>query len=413
LGPLFTNAQNLAINDGVLAVHYIATRISAKLAIYEQTDQGWQLQLHETQPWTSTDNCQDVVIGNGFIAFGVQNEDWAGADYLRIYRRHADGWQRDVEPPPPPGVDNTDGFAAMLSADGDRLLVGARGGLVDDAAWPVLYRYDGRAWQLEHVFYPAAPPAPWVGYSGLLRGNLVVFTGRRDTVGNVDGQWLHVFERDGSTWQHTQDDFVPSWHGFFSAPCHVAGHEQVFCIGAFPSDGYGTSTLRCYAREGSQWSIDHELLFLGWPGFFSASHPRLIASDLFVLPTWYDRESWHLSAQYGRDCNTDGILDSCQRFSNIDCDGNFVLDACEQHKPGKDCNDNGLLDTCEDLTLGDFDANGTIGPADLDAFDVALRGPGVYIVGDCHDTHARVFDAQTDFDIDLADLAAIMTTVGE
>jgi hypothetical protein len=395
----------LAIEDGTLAIcRSLYPGQVVQRVIYGRLNGTWTLQLDESNSGPAYFELLNTAIGNGFVAFlEVVESRGVYASDIRAYRRSADGWAPDAAPVPS-AIHTSFGLSIMLAAHGDRLLIGWRDWPI--SPWPVVYRYDGRAWQPEQVLTAGDPTYEEVGYSGFIADHVLGFMGRPDFVNGEQGRWIHIFDWNGTQWGPPQDVFVPAALSDFGRETSISGNARTICVGRV--DRYTDEAwLRYFEREAGVWTMAGEMKMLP-DSPYRTRFERLAVSDLNITLRFYEGSDQGHAAQFGYDCDADGVLDVCQADATNDCNQNYRLDACELAETGKDCNNNGLLDTCEDLILGDFDADGLIGTADLDELDVALRGPDIYIVGDCHDTHARVFDAQADFDIDLADLAEIM-----
>jgi predicted outer membrane repeat protein len=109
------------------------------------------------------------------------------------------------------------------------------------------------------------------------------------------------------------------------------------------------------------------------------------------------------------DCNANAVPDTCDIAANpsLDCDGNGRIDTCDvTSNPARDCNGNGVLDSCE-LAAGsapDCDGNGLI-----DACDIAANSTrdcdGNGLLDSCEIAAGAVADCNGNGRIDACDTA--------
>jgi hypothetical protein len=100
------------------------------------------------------------------------------------------------------------------------------------------------------------------------------------------------------------------------------------------------------------------------------------------------------------DCDGNGLIDACDPARNRDCNGNGLFDVCEIALGAEDINVNWRLDTCE-LLFGDLNLDGRIDGSDLSGL-LALWGI----------TNPPYGDLDGNQRIDGADLAAMLSRWG-
>ncbi|MBK9127235.1 MAG: exo-alpha-sialidase [Phycisphaerales bacterium] len=128
----------------------------------------------------------------------------------------------------------------------------------------------------------------------------------------------------------------------------------------------------------------------------------------------------------GTDCNSNGILDSCEPGGTNDCDGDGIPDFCELLAGSPDCNFNGVPDSCEpgggtdcnvngitdwceiaNGTQQDCNHNGQLDICDLAAgIDTDCNGNGVL---DSCDLAAGAPDCNANGVLDSCDIAAYVS----
>jgi hypothetical protein len=101
------------------------------------------------------------------------------------------------------------------------------------------------------------------------------------------------------------------------------------------------------------------------------------------------------------------------RVEGPDCDDNGIADDVElSGDPSKDCNGNGLLDTCESIPQGDFDRDGDSDHVDFEAYAATMAGPEKPLIVDsasCTAAYLAAFDHDADSDLALDDFAALQS----
>lgn len=160
------------------------------------------------------------------------------------------------------------------------------------------------------------------------------------------------------------------------------------------------------ASEGSfVWTGGSSVVYTNWysgePNNNGNEDVAEMMCRVYTPGTWNDSPGTSLQPGFLEfppvtDCNSNGVLDSCDIASGTsgDCDGNGVPDDCQ---PNTDCNNNGIRDLCEAAGRADCDGDGV-----TDYCEVGAGAPdcnGNWIPDNCDSgigDFALVFDGSND-----------------
>ncbi|MEQ9096752.1 MAG: GC-type dockerin domain-anchored protein [Phycisphaerales bacterium] len=151
---------------------------------------------------------------------------------LHVFQLDADGlWQR-TQHIVPPDITLASGFGGSFSRDGDRLLVGAGGAMVDGekSGKAYLYEYDGQQWNEVYQFVPREPRfLLGFGGSATLRDDAALFY-QAESPGSV-----LLYEESSEGWVFVDEVVspLPASAGFGGS---IAMHQQWVFIGASVDD---------------------------------------------------------------------------------------------------------------------------------------------------------------------------------
>jgi hypothetical protein len=280
------------------------------------------------------------------------------------------------------------------------------------------------------------------GFGFDLRGNTLAVVSSIEWVAPESWYFdsVQIFEHTATTWNRSARFEFPD--NALSASISVHGH-RVAAIGIEPSGSGGfVSVAHLFIRSAKGWLPEMVLRNPDASSYFVSNAVALCHGGLvgmvvtgsdapctrvrfaqrlqsgnwetvcdFPFPTC----TFNLEQQAAFSCgeevaavgvsSKDGSSVFAFNVPSVDCNENFVADACERTAENdEDCNRDFTLDRCDDHVWGDADFSGRVDLSDFAAFQRCLAGRGGGLAACC-----GVFDAEPpNGDIDLEDLAVFV-----
>jgi hypothetical protein len=409
---------SVALNGDTIAIGAIkadATEVDCgAVYVFERSGDTWQQSAKLLGSDTATDdhfgNC--VALHGDTLVIGApyNTPENYGAAY--VFEQDGGVWTQVARfTSPLPGGQH---FAYSAAIDGDTMIIGQPPVSPNRGAAFIYTRQNG-VWALDQELEPdLSTPHGEFGYAVDILGDTAV-------VGCYGSDAAFVYEREAGKWIRVARLAMPAGQFWSAFGLDVAVSDDAIAIGASNAYYQGVSdegAAFVFRKDYGHWSLYARLLPEdpdGDTGSFGSSVDfsagRVVVADRsYGYPYSAVGAVW-VYDDFLEDCNLNEIVDTCEMAAGLaqDCNGNSVIDACDIPAGlSTDCNENELLDACESFTLGDWDGDGYFGSVELDEIRYRVR-PDQPVSGLCATIYYQVFDADADFDIDLADIAKIMT----
>ncbi len=330
-----------------------------------------------------------VDISGNLIAVAAPRDDDQGPQSGSVYVFRHDGgsWVQEAKLLAADGAPG-DGFGSALAADGERLVIGARGDDDSgaDSGSVYVFRDDKTGWVQEAKLMAAdGGPQDQFGFSGDISGDTILIGAFRDDDRDYDAGAVYVFRRDGTSWAQSQKLLAKDGYALDHFGVSVALQGSTALVGAQWDDDMGTGSGSVYvfrydAKVGA-WSQSGKLLASNGEPWAEFGISVAISGDNAVVGSWlwglygFDRGLGYVfSGMLGFDCNRNGASDACDIFSgkSLDNDSDGVPDECCVW----DLNGSGAVEVADMLSLlalwgtdpggpSDFDGDGDVGVTDL------------------------------------------------
>lgn len=259
-----------------------------------------------------------VAAQDGVIVSGARFADVAGEDSGAVYvfRRGAAGWHEEAKLSPADAVEH-DRFGHAVALDGDTVVIGAHAhhelGRKTGAAY--VFRFRRGAWRQEARL--AAPEASRFGHAVAISGDRVVVGAPGGLVDGATAGAVYVYRREGSSWRwEARLAAGDAKEGLlFGLAVGVSG--DTVAVGAPGDDSRGSLTGAAYVfrNEEGRWrqeakllpaeaaalaelgkaiAVDGETVVVGAEG---AGHPRDVGQFSGAAYVFGRREgAWHQAA---------------------------------------------------------------------------------------------------------------------
>jgi len=338
-----------------------------------------------------------AIDGDTIVVGAIGDDDMADrAGAACVFTRSGTEWSHQAKLlPSDAGV--WDEFGTSVSIDGDTIAVGCIGDddMGDNAGAVYIYERSGSTWsqQVKLIANDGATSDNFGTAVALKGGTLVAGAPGDDDMGPTSGS-AYVFVGSGASWSQ-QAKLVAS-DGSDNAQLgeSVSVVGDMIVVGAANETNQGgnaAGSAYVFVRSGQSWS----------------QAAKLLASDGGFV------ESLGCSASISGDTaivgarNDDGVDENSGAAyvfgSLFDCNGNVTLDICDiTEGTSQDANGNGVPDECD--CPGDLDGDWDIDLSDLARLlsNYGMTGGASYADG----------DIDFDSDVDLADLAALLSIYG-
>ena len=379
-----------------------------------------------------------VSLDGNRAAIGASGDDAQGGvrtGSVYIFERDSDGLWIEVDKITAPAglVDSV--FGDDVCLQGDRLLIGST--LDDETANNagsafVYERNAGGEWvQQAKLLASDGQSSHYFGNCVTLDGDTAMVTAPKyagDTgliyeyARQSDGSWIEVDRislSDGGSGDVLGQDIQLSGNRMMASSYRNGGFIQVFERSMdgqwLELDRIVSSDLEPYDSFGRGLTFQGNLLLAAAEGDTNAAGEG--AGSIYVMTLQSDLDCdgnqiidvCEMEADPSLDCDGDSILDSCSLADGLvaDCDGNAIPDSCDIEGDSLlDRNNNGIIDDCEclsDIAGGDGigDGDGFIDISDL----LALLG--------LWGTAGPVGDLNFDQTVDVEDLLLLLGEWGE
>jgi hypothetical protein len=338
-----------------------------------------------------------VAISGDTAVIGAYYDDDHGSNSGSAYVFRYDGstWVQEAKLLPSDGAGD-DQFGYCVAVAGDTVVIGAYRN--DDhgsnSGSAYIFRYDSSTWVQEAKLLPSdGAMEDHFGIDVATCGNTAVIGARFDD-DNGDGSGsAYVFRYDGSTWAQEAkllaSDGAPGDN--FGERVSVSGDTAV--IGAKEHDSFAEDSGAAYVFhfDGSHWVEKAKLLASDGAVDDYLGSDVAVSADIALVGALGDDDSGETSG-------------SAYAFHGLsDCQPNGVIDICDiNNGTSDDLNGNGVPDECE--CWGDLD-----GDWDIDLSDLAI------LLSKYGMTEGAVYadgDLDADGNVDLTDLAALLAVYG-
>lgn len=201
-------------------------------------------------------NGNRIAIGAIYYFFGAGDD----SGHTRIFEWDGTAWQQmggDIEGE---AVGDQSGVSVSLSADGQKIAVGARfnKGGSSEAGHTQIFEWDGNAWQQMGGDINGEGAWDRSGSSVSLSANgiRVAIGAPKNAGGSVSAGHTRVFEWDGMTWQQMGGDIDgEDWQDRSGSSVSLSSDGTRVAIGAPWNNGNGEKSghTRIYDWDGSDW----------------------------------------------------------------------------------------------------------------------------------------------------------------
>ena len=201
-----------------------------------------------------------VSIAGGVLFAGAPtHDDGDRADTGAVYIFHHNGldWFQSQKLTSPRRARREERFGASVDADGDRLLVGARGanGAVSQSGAAHVYRFDGSQYVLEQTLIASDGAShDHFGSRVSLQGDLALVAAYVADAGGTDSGAVYAYRLQAGVWNEVQKLTAPSPTGFEHFGTALALDAGRIWIGA---SGAGTASL--FEESGGVFQLRAEL----------------------------------------------------------------------------------------------------------------------------------------------------------
>jgi hypothetical protein len=307
----------------------------------------------EISSWIQEDF--DGSTSGNYVLHGVANLSQEAVNLTSGGGNQANGWANFVEEFPTNGTDWRISFAFRITGNSDLTLMALYDSLEFDSN---LHHQSGSPW-LELAF-------DHYQNSWDPNGNHVDLN-----IGSLGRQhYTPSFSLENGLWNQVTLECVG---GLLSVQLQAPGQpaEHAFSGISLPARRPALSNVAFTAITGgngdTHW-IDTVLVdALGTNIHDCDSNGVLDSCDILLDPDLdCDNngilDACDITADPSLDCGSDGLLDSCQLSADpgLDCDGNGVMDVCDMTAdPSLDCDHDGALDSCQLISDPSLDCDGS------------------------------------------------------
>ncbi len=323
-----------------------------------------------------------VALHDDVLVVGAPDENGVKGR-VHVYRRVDGEWIEEAVLLPPPTFQWFEGFGSEVAIDGDRIAVGDYSAWTDSSLRVVTFKHDDGEWVQESILDYAHIDEDKYGWWLSLDGDFLL----------VNGIWAQVnylYERVADEWiQRAALDGDPN--PFTTGQATVSR-------GRYVAEIFGEPDGLLYRRDGDAWIRIGEFSSATgddvYEGALEISGGWTIVGDHADEDAGFDFAGAVHLIPLPIDCNNNGISDACDIATGASSDANAegVPDDCQPNA----CPRGG----CENLDIAGNDC--VIDLGDLGLLLANLNREGWDIAG----------DSDTDGDVDLADLGAMLAAWG-
>ncbi|MFQ5805441.1 MAG: S8 family serine peptidase [Phycisphaerae bacterium] len=340
-----------------------------------------------------------VAISGDAAVIGAPEDDDNGENSgsAYIFRFDGSGWVQEAKLLASDGAAYDD-FGTSVAISGNTVVIGA---FLDDdngfnAGSAYVFRFDGSGWVQEPKLLASDGGAEdFFGLSvGLSNDAALIGAPWNNDFGTHSGS-AYVFRFDGSSWAEEQKLLASdgATGNEFGWSVSISGYAAVIGAPSHDDNGPLSGSAYTFAHNGSNWVEQAELLASdGAAGDHFGESVSISAGNALIGAIYDDDNGSNSGSAYVfsnpaiEDCNANGIPDACDIASGTSSDNN----------------DDGIPDECG--CAGDLDGDGDVDLSDLAQLltNYGMTSGATYEDG----------DLDGDGDVDLTDLAALLSVYG-